>query len=301
MLKIAFNEKYYIELPAGHRFPMEKYALLPMQLKHEGIATDRNFFSPQPVSRELILTVHTLEYLDKLESLSLSKAEIRRTGFPLSHALVEREQNIVGGTVEAVGHALMHGVAGNAAGGTHHAFGDFGEGFCLLNDVALAIKYAMRRYGLKRFLVIDLDVHQGNGTAKIFEDDPRVFTFSMHGAKNFPMHKEKSDLDIGLPDGMEDDAYIRQLDDHLDRLFEECRPELVLYVSGVDVLKTDKLGRLGLSLAGCKTRDEMVFGAAFRRGIPVVFSLGGGYSPRIADIIDAHANTFRAALDIFDL
>ena len=301
MLKIAFNEKYFIELPAGHRFPMEKYALLPIQLKHEGIAAEENFFSPQPVSRELILTVHTREYLDKLESQSLSKAEIRRTGFPLSQALVDREKNIMGGSVEAVDHALIYGVSGNAAGGTHHAFRDFGEGFCLLNDVALATEYAKRKYGFKKFLVIDLDVHQGNGTAKIFENDPHVYTFSMHGAKNFPMHKEKSDLDVALPDGMGDAAYLRQLHEHLDRLFDEAQPELVFYVSGVDVLKTDKLGRLGLTLAGCKTRDEMVFGAAYQRGIPVVFSLGGGYSPRIADIIDAHANTFRVARDIFDL
>lgn len=301
MLKISFNDHYVIDLPEGHRFPMEKYALLPMQLMHEGIAEAENFHSPRPISRDLALAIHTTEYLDKLDALNLSKAEIRRTGFPLSSALVQREKVIMAGTVDAVDHAMTHGVAGNAAGGTHHAFADRGEGFCLLNDVAIATKYAMATHGIERVLVVDLDVHQGNGTAKLFENEPRVFTFSVHGAHNYPMHKENSDIDVPLPDGTEDKTYLRTLQKHLTPIIEKHRPELLFYISGVDVLKSDRLGRLSLSIQGCKARDEHVFEVARSRNIPVVFSLGGGYSKRVGDIVDAHAHTFRVARDVFDL
>ncbi|MGB6037666.1 MAG: histone deacetylase [Cryomorphaceae bacterium] len=299
MLKVAWNEHYAHELPEGHRFPMEKYNLLPQQLLHEGTMEKENFFDPQEVSEERILRIHTQEYLNKLLTKSLSRKEERATGFPLSDKLVKRELIITQGTIEAVDHAFENGVSANIAGGTHHAYRDRGEGFCLLNDIGIGSAYAMEELGLQKILVVDLDVHQGNGTAKIFENDRRVFTFSMHGAKNYPLHKEKSDLDIGLPDGTEDAEYLSILGKTLPDLMDEIRPGLVFFQSGVDVLASDKLGRLALTLDGCKKRDEIVFSETKKRGIPAVFNMGGGYSKKISVIIEAHANTYRTARELY--
>lgn len=299
MLKVAWNDHYAHELPEGHRFPMEKYVLLPQQLLHEGTMEKENFFDPSEVSEERVLRIHTREYFDKLKNKSLSKKEERATGFPLSDKLVKRELIITQGTIEAVDHAIENGVSANIAGGTHHAYRDRGEGFCLLNDIAVGSAYAMEELGLKKILVVDLDVHQGNGTAKIFEDEPRVFTFSMHGAKNYPLRKEKSDLDIALPDGTEDAAYLETLKRILPDLITDVRPELIFFQSGVDVLESDKLGRLALTINGCKKRDETVFKQTKKHGIPVVFNMGGGYSKQIRLIIEAHANTYRTAREIY--
>ncbi|MCA1751063.1 MAG: histone deacetylase [Cryomorphaceae bacterium] len=299
MLKIAFNQLYAHPLPEGHRFPMEKYSLLPEQLRYEGTLTDENFFDPAPVAESDVLKIHDPAYLKKLQDVGLTRREERATGFPLSKQLVERELAITGGTVKAVEYAMKYGVAGNIAGGTHHAYRDRGEGFCLLNDAAVASAVALERLGIKKILVVDLDVHQGNGTAKIFEDNPRVFTFSMHGAKNYPLHKEKSDLDIALPDGTGDDFYLKNLRETLPRLIDEVEPDLMFFQSGVDVLGTDKLGRLNMTVEGCRQRDVIVFEAAKRNNIPVVFNMGGGYSERIAIIVEAHANTYRTAQELY--
>lgn len=299
MLKIAWTEIYAHPLPKNHRFPMEKYNLLPEQLLYEGTVSHENFFAPAALPEGLVLRTHDANYWKKLKSLSLDRKEERKTGFPLSQQLVEREVTIMNGTLMAAKYALEFGIAMNIAGGTHHAFTDRGEGFCLLNDIAIAANYLLDEGLAKKVLVVDLDVHQGNGTAQIFEQEPRVFTFSMHGASNYPMHKEKSDLDIGLPDGIEDDAYLKILRENLPRLMDEVAPDFVFFQSGVDVLATDKLGRLGMTIAGCKERDRTVLQTCFNNNIPVVASMGGGYSQKIAHIVEAHANTYRLAQEIY--
>ncbi len=299
MLKIAWSPIYAHPLPSGHRFPMEKYTLLPQQLLYEGTITAENLFTPVPGLEKDILRAHTADYWHRLKTLTLTPVEIRRTGFPLSAELVHREIVIMQGTIEAALFARQHGVAMNIAGGTHHAFTDRGEGFCLLNDQAVAAHYLLAHQLVKKILIVDLDVHQGNGTAEIFSNESRVFTFSMHGAKNYPMHKEQSDLDIALPDGTDDKTYLALLRENLFWLREEVKPEFVFFQSGVDVLATDKLGRLTLSHAGCKERDQVVLELCKRAGIPVVVCMGGGYSERISAIIEAHANTFRIAKELF--
>lgn len=278
---------------------MEKYNLLPEQLLYEGTISDSNFFSPEALSREWILNTHKLAYVQKLENLTLSKSEIRKTGFPLSKELVEREIHIMHGSVQAACFALEYGIAMNIAGGTHHAFSDRGEGFCLLNDIAISANYLLENKLAQQVLVVDLDVHQGNGTAEIFKAENRVFTFSMHGASNYPMHKEKSDLDIGLPDQIDDEAYLALLEAHLEPLMDKVEPDFIIYQSGVDVLHSDKLGRLGLSIQGCKERDKRVLETAKRHHIPIMCCMGGGYSHKISHIIEAHANTYRLAQDIY--
>lgn len=299
MLKIAWSPIYAHPLPENHRFPMEKYELLPEQLLYEGTVNDDNFFTPEKVNEKQILAVHASQYWDKLQQLNLSKSEIRKTGFPLSLALVEREVHIMHGSLQAALYALQYGIAMNVAGGTHHAYADRGEGFCLLNDIAIAAQYLLNQKLVKKVLVIDLDVHQGNGTAAIFAGRPDVFTFSMHGADNYPLHKEQSDLDIPLANGVDDATYLRTLEANLSRLLDEVQPDFIIFQSGVDVLSTDKLGKLGLSIAGCKERDRKVLSLSFDNNIPIMVCMGGGYSEKIAHIIEAHANTFRLAQEIF--
>jgi len=300
MYKIAWDPLYHHPLPENHRFPMEKYSLLPEQLIFEGTITQDQFFIPEPVSEKQILLCHDKQYWGRLENLELSAAEIRKTGFPLSRQLIQREITIAGGTVQAARFALEHGVAMNIAGGTHHAFTNRGEGFCLLNDVAIAASVLLDEKLVDSALVVDLDVHQGNGTAEIFQSNPNVFTFSMHGKKNYPLHKECSDLDVELEDGISDDEYLDLLNKHLNYLKENVKSDFIFYQAGVDVLATDKLGRLGLSIQGCRERDRLVFDMAFQLNIPIVVTMGGGYSERIADIIEAHANTFRLAKSFWD-
>jgi acetoin utilization deacetylase AcuC-like enzyme len=299
MLKIAWSRVYNHPLPAGHRFPMVKYDVLPEQLCYEGTATEAHFFCPEPAPEPQILAAHSPDWWHRLKHLALAPAEIRATGFPLSEQLIRREITILTGTVMAADFAQQYGVAMNIAGGTHHAFTDRGEGFCLLNDVAVGARYLLDQQKAKKILVVDLDVHQGNGTAQIFRHDPRVFTFSMHGEKNYPHRKEQSDLDLGLPCGMNDAAYLALLRATLPRLFDEQMPDFVFYIAGVDVLATDKLGRLGLTRAGCKARDRFVLETCRANRVPVCVSMGGGYSERLTDIIEAHANTYRLAQELF--
>lgn len=299
MLKIAWAPEYAHPLPEGHRFPMEKYTLLPEQLLYEGTVSAENFFKPTPLEEKWILTTHEKSYWEKLKNQTLTPAEIRRTGFPLSESLVRREIIIAQGTIQAVQFALQYGVAMNIAGGTHHAFTNRGEGFCLLNDIAIGANYLLETKLVQKVLVIDLDVHQGDGTAQIFQNEPRVFTFSMHGANNYPLHKEQSDLDIPLPDATDDKHYLSLLSTNLPKLIDIHQPEFIFFQSGVDVLATDKLGKLALTPEGCRERDRIVWTLCKQHRIPVVASMGGGYSTRIADIVDAHANTYRLAQEIF--
>lgn len=278
---------------------MEKYNLLPEQLLYEGTIGLENLFEPPPLKENAITAAHEITYWEKLKGLTLSKSEERRTGFPLSEALVKRETTISSGTLQASRFALEHGIGMNIAGGTHHAFTYKGEGFCLLNDIAISAHDLLEHQLVKTILIIDLDVHQGDGTAQIFQNDSRVFTFSMHGKSNYPLHKEQSDLDIDLEDGTDDMLYLTLLDKHLNILFDEVGPDFVFYQSGVDVLKSDKLGKLALTIQGCKERDRKVLQMCKAHNVPVSISMGGGYAENIAHIIEAHANTFRLAQDIF--
>ena len=273
--------------------------LLPEQLLYEGTVTNDHFFHPDALDDNDILLTHTQEYLDKLNNQGLDKKEIRNIGFPMSDILVKRGKHIANGTFKCAEFAMEFGIAMNIAGGTHHSFADRGEGFCLFNDIAIASNILLHRQMVSQILIIDLDVHQGNGTAKIFEHEPRVFTFSMHGEKNYPTRKEVSNLDIGMPDKTEDAAYLDTLKKTLPKLLELVQPDFIFYLSGVDVLESDKLGRLSLTRKGCKERDRLVLQMCKDQSIPVAVSMGGGYSPLMTDIIDAHANTFRLAQDIF--
>lgn len=299
MLKIAFDPIYVLPLAENHRFPMSKYELIPAQLLHEGIVTMDSFFSPEEVDEHWILATHDALYWGQLKDRTLPPKEQRRIGFPLTERLISRERRIAQGTIDGCGYAMQHGVAFNVAGGTHHAGSNWGEGFCLLNDQAIAANYLLNNQLTSSILIIDLDVHQGNGTAQIFENEPRVFTFSMHGANNFPYRKERSNLDIALPDGIGDDEYLSILNQTLPKLISQQRPDFIFYLSGVDVLATDKLGKLSLSMAACAERDRFVLEQARSNNIPVQVSMGGGYSPQIKDIVKAHCNTFQIANELY--
>lgn len=299
MLYVAWSPVYRYSLPEGHRFPMIKYELLPEQLLYEGTLREENFFQPDALEIDHILLTHTPAYWQKLQDQTLSPKEIRKIGFPMTPELVTRGRHIAMGTLSCARMAMEHGIALNTAGGTHHAFADHGEGFCVFNDFALAANILLHQGEVKQILIIDLDVHQGNGTASIFKDDSRVFTFSMHGERNYPVRKEASDLDVGLPDGITDQPYLAILEHHLQRLLDQVQPDLVFYLSGVDVLATDKLGRLGLTREGCRLRDRMVYSICKKNQVPIAVSMGGGYSERLVDIIEAHANTFRLAQEFY--
>ena len=300
-LHIAFDPIYAHPLPEGHRFPMLKYELIPQQLVYEGTVTGEAFFAPQPCRNETVLRTHCKGYVTKLKSQTLSAQEQRRIGFPQSPQLTLREFVITQGTIDCCCYAFENGVALNVAGGTHHAFRDKGEGFCLLNDFAVAADDLLQQKLAQKILIIDLDVHQGNGTAKIFEQEERVFTFSMHGRNNYPFIKEKSDLDVELPDGIGDKDYLQTLTAVLPALLQEVKPDFVFYLSGVDVLESDKFGKLKVTMQGCKQRDELVFTHLKEAGLPCVVAMGGGYSPQVRTIVEAHCNTFRLAKAIYDL
>ncbi|WP_316749162.1 histone deacetylase [Pedobacter gandavensis] len=299
MGRIAWHPLFAHPLPEGHRFPMLKYELIPEQLLHEGVITRKQLFEPGVASEESVLLAHDAGYWAQLRDLSLPAREQRRIGFPLNAQLLERELRIAQGTIDGAIFAQQHGVAFNVAGGTHHAGSNWGEGFCLLNDQAIAANYLLNKGLSQRILIIDLDVHQGNGTAEIFEKEERVFTFSMHGEKNFPFRKEVSSLDIPLEDGLKDDQFLKKLEAALPELLKH-QPDFVFYLSGVDVLESDKLGKLALSKEGCKARDKMVFTFCKDHNLPVQVSMGGGYSPNIRDIVEAHCHTFKIGLDIFE-
>lgn len=299
MLKIAFHPIYKHPLPEGHRFPMEKYELLPQQLLYEGTCSGSNFFEPTKPNDKYILAVHEPEYYYDLVNITLDQRAARKIGFPLSEVLVEREVIIADGTIKASEYALKNGIAMNIAGGTHHAYTNRGEAFCLLNDQAIGARYLQNKGFANKILIVDLDVHQGNGTAEIFQNDNSVFTFSMHGKSNYPFKKEQSDLDIAIENETNDNTYLKLLENTLPQLIDEQQPDFIYYLCGVDVIASDKLGKLGMSIEGCKERDRFVLQTCQNNDIPVMCSMGGGYSPDIKTIVDAHANTFRLAQEIF--
>lgn len=299
LLKIAHHPIYRHPLPQGHRFPMMKYELLPEQLLHEGTCSTQNFFEPTYPEEEHILAAHELLYYQNLIALNLKPSEQRKIGFPLSEELVQRERIIADGTIKGCDFALQHGIAMNIAGGTHHAYSNRGEAFCMLNDQAIAAKYLLGEDLAKNILIVDLDVHQGNGTAEIFQNDAAVFTFSMHGRGNYPFKKEQSDLDTPLEKGTDDTTYLRMLKETLPKLIEQQRPDFMFYLCGVDVLASDKLGTLGMTKEGCMERDRFVLQTCKEHNIPVQCSMGGGYSPDLKIIVEAHANTFRLAQEIY--
>ncbi|MFI8380069.1 histone deacetylase [Leeuwenhoekiella sp. NPDC079379] len=299
MLKIAYHPIYKHPLPEGHRFPMEKYDLLPKQLLHEGTCTEANFYEPDFPEEKYIRAVHTNDYVTNLKALNIDRRAVRKIGFPLSQELVDREQIIAQGTILGCHYALENGVSFNIAGGTHHAYSDHGEAFCLFNDQAIGARYLQTKGLAQKILIVDLDVHQGNGTAEIFKGDNSVFTFSMHGAGNYPFKKEVSDLDIAIPDKSGDDFYLAKLKETLPKLIKQVNPDFIFYLSGIDILETDKLGRLSCTVEGCKERDRFALSCFRESEIPVQVSMGGGYSPQIKTIIEAHANTYRLAQELY--
>ena len=299
MFPIAFHPIYKHPLPDGHRFPMLKYELLPQQLLHEGTALLTDFFKPEKCDLNTVLTVHTKEYVDDLLKLTLDARAARKIGFPLSNELVERELRIAQGTLIGSKKAFKTKVAFNIAGGTHHAYSNRGEAFCMLNDQAIGAQFLLENKLAKKILIIDLDVHQGNGTAEIFKNNSNVFTFSTHGRTNYPFKKEKSDLDIAFSDGTTDNEFLKTIAEIIPKLIEQQKPDFIFYLAGVDILDSDKLGKLSCTVDGCKKRDEIVFELCNQYQIPVQVSMGGGYSPEIKTIIEAHANTYRVAKSIF--
>ncbi|HET9011082.1 MAG TPA: histone deacetylase [Gemmatimonadaceae bacterium] len=292
-LSVWSSARYTFPLPAGHRFPVEKYAMLRERVVSEGIVAPERVLDPAAATDDVLRLVHTADYVERFVGGDLSPAEVRRIGFPWSPALVERSRRAVGGTVEAARHALVHGTAMNLAGGTHHAFADHGEGFCVFNDVAIAIRLLRGEGALRRAAVIDLDVHQGNGTHAIFAGDEDVFTFSMHGGRNYPFEKVPGTLDIELDDGTPDAEYLEALSDALPRVLHAARPDLVLYLAGADPHEGDRLGRMKLTFDGLARRDVMVLQSCREVGLPVAVMIAGGYGARIEDTVAVHLTTAR--------
>ena len=295
---IAFHPIYVHELPENHRFPMEKYDLLPRQLVHEGTINKNQFFAPGSIQNIHVEAVHCSDYLKRLRNLDISKKEQRTSGFIHNDILIKREWTIMEGTRKAAELAMDKNICFNIAGGTHHAFLDRGEGFCLLNDQVIAADWLIKQKKVNKILILDLDVHQGNGTASLCSNRDNIFTFSIHGKNNYPLRKEASDIDIELEDATKDAKYLYQLKQGLEDIVKCFEPEFIFYQAGVDVLESDKLGRLSLSLEGCKERDATVFEFSKQLDLPIVTTMGGGYSKEINTIVEAHANTYRCGYDI---
>jgi acetoin utilization deacetylase AcuC-like enzyme len=298
-MRITYCEGYYVPLPEGHPFPMGKFPALHRILLSEGLIHPRDVVEPVPATWEQLLLVHTPDYLSKLREGTLDRKEQRKMGLPWSTGLVTRSRTAVGGTILAARMALEDGLAASLAGGTHHAFPDHGEGYCVLNDVGVAVRVLKREGIIRRALVIDLDVHQGNGTAAIFARDPDITTFSMHGERNYPWHKEQSTVDVGLDDGLRDEQYLSVLDQHLPHVFNSARPDLVLYLAGVDVMAGDRFGRLALTRVGLQARDRYVLEIVRQRGVPLTLLLSGGYARTPEETADYHATVHREARVVF--
>lgn len=292
-LTVWSSARYTFPLPPGHRFPVEKYAMLRERVVAEGVVSAERVLDPVAASDEMLRLVHTADYVERFVAGALSAAEVRRLGFPWSPALVERSRRAVGGTVAAARHALGHGVGMNLAGGTHHAFADHGEGFCVFNDVAVAIRTLQSEEVIRRAVVFDLDVHQGNGTHSIFAGDDTVFTFSMHGGRNYPFEKVPGTLDVHLDDGTVDADYLRVLERALPEVLHAARADLVFYLAGADPHEGDRLGRMNLTFAGLERRDAMVMQSCREVGLPVAVMIAGGYGHRIEDTVAVHVATAR--------
>jgi acetoin utilization deacetylase AcuC-like enzyme len=291
------SASYTFPLPASHRFPIAKYELLRQRVVSDGLVALDHLHEPPRATAEALRRVHTDDYVTRLTEGRLGEAELRRLGFPWSPGLVERSYRAVGGTCASAEAALANGVAMNLAGGTHHAFADRGEGFCVFNDVAVAVRMLQHARRIERAAIIDLDVHQGNGTHAIFAGDSSVFTFSMHARRNYPFVKVPGSVDVELPDGTPDDEYLALLCDTLPRVLAAARPDFVVYLAGADPYVGDRLGRLGLTLQGLARRDSIVIGACREVGIPVAITIAGGYGRDIEDTVQAHVNTVRVALE----
>lgn len=291
------GSKYVIPLPPGHRFPMEKYALVRERAGAEGLVAPERMHDPPAATVDQLTLVHTPRYVTAVREGGLTPAEVRRIGLPWSPQLAERSVRVVGGTISAVHASLDNGIAVNLAGGTHHAFPDYGEGYCVFNDVAVAVRVAQRARLVKRVAIVDLDVHQGNGTHQVFMDDPDVYTFSMHGARNFPFTKVPGTLDVDLEDGTDDATYLALLGTHLPVVLRDARPDLVVYLAGADTHEGDRLGRLRLTFDGIARRDAMVLESCREVGIPVAVTLAGGYGHDIATTVAVHLRTLRVIND----
>lgn len=291
-MRIFYCDHFVLPLPDDHRFPMEKYSLLRKRVEDAGLG---QLEVPEGADDEMLRLVHETPYVERVRDGRLSADEVRRIGFPWSSSLVERSRRSVGGTVAAARAALADGAAVNLAGGTHHAFPDRGEGFCVFNDVAVASRVVQREAAARRIAILDLDVHQGNGTAVIFSGDPSVFTLSVHGLNNFPIHKESGDLDLGLEDGAGDDAFLDAVERGVTEALSRARADLVFYVAGADPFEGDRLGRLAVSKGGLARRDELVFEACAGAGVPVAVVMSGGYSQSVSDTVDIHFNTVAGA------
>jgi acetoin utilization deacetylase AcuC-like enzyme len=298
VMRVFYSPYYYADIGEGHVFPIRKFELVRDRLLQEGTLKPADLAEPLPARVEDVLLVHTEDYITRLRSGTLTQREVRRLGLPWSKSLVRRSFLATAGTINAAKWALQNGVGSNLAGGTHHSFPDRGEGFCVLNDVAVAIRVLQKEGLASRFLIVDCDVHQGNGTAFIFKDDPSVFTFSMHGAKNYPLFKEESTLDVELPDKIGDAEYLQTLSQNLPRIFTH-EPDIVFYLGGADPYEKDKLGRLNLTIEGLRRRDEIVLEYAKAHSVPIVTTLSGGYAQDISDTVEIHCNTIRAVKAVF--
>ena len=296
--RLFYSPYYYAEIGEGHVFPIRKFELVKDILLAEGTLLPDEIIEPPSANIEDLHLVHTEDYISRLVDGTLTAKEIRKLGLPWSQSLVRRSFHAISGTIEAAKYAVESGISSNLAGGTHHAFPDRGEGFCVLNDVAVAIRVLQREKLAEKFLIVDCDVHQGNGTAFIFKDDPSVFTFSMHGAKNYPLHKEKSSLDIELPDKTGDKEFLETLSEALSRVILH-HPDIIFYLGGADPFEKDKLGRLSLTKEGLMERDEMVLQFAKEHHTPIVTTMSGGYALDIIDTVEIHANTIRAVKKVF--
>ncbi len=294
-MRAFYSDHFVLPLPDGHKFPMAKYSGLRERILAEGIVAPGDLHEAPAAAWDDLRLVHEAAYVDAVAGGTLPREAQRRIGFPWSPQMVERARRSVGATIAASRAALDEGVAANLAGGTHHGFADRGEGFCVFNDVAVATRVLQRDHHARRIAVVDLDVHQGNGTAAIFAGDASVFTFSMHGEKNFPFRKETSDLDVALADGTGDDDYLEQLRHHLAGVLDRHQPDFVFYLAGADPYEGDRLGRLKLTIAGLRTRDEIVFETCRRGGLPVAVTMSGGSANDINAIVTIHSNTIRIA------
>lgn len=294
-MKAFYSDTFVLPLPPEHRFPMAKYRLLRDRVLDEGIVAPENLIAAEPATQEDLLRAHDADYVEKVMNGTLSAREQRRIGFPWSPELRRRSVCTVGATMDVCRAALDEGVAVNLAGGTHHAYRDHGEGYCVFNDSAVAARAMQSRGLVRRVAIIDCDVHQGNGTAAILAGDPTVFTFSVHGAKNFPFHKEKSDLDIELPDGTSDDLYLSMVEEGTRRALAQSCADLAIYLAGADPYAKDRLGRMAVSMKGLAERDRIVLDLCVEAGLPVAVTMAGGYAQDVNEIVAIHAQTVRAA------
>ena len=297
-VKVFYSDHFVLPLPEGHRFPMKKYSMLRERVERSGICKNGELRAPHAVTDEEILRAHDPGYLEKVVAGTLTDQEMRRIGFPWSQRMVERSRRASGGTLDAARIALSEGIATNLAGGTHHAFADRGEGFCVLNDSAIAARALLAEGLVQKVVVLDTDVHQGNGTAAIVRGDARVFTFSIHGAKNYPFHKEESDLDAPLPDGASDDAFLLALGERLERVLDLEDWNLAIFLAGADPFEGDKLGRLRVTKSGLAERDRMMLQGCRERDIPVAVTMAGGYAREVEDTVDIHFQTVKRASDV---